>query len=136
MTNGEEDLLRRAVDNLLVNIQTHTPVGTVATITAARRDGGVVIEVSDDGPGVPEDQLPRIFERFYRGPAPSPRPGSGLGLAIVSAIVAAHHGTCEATANHPHGLRITLALPAHDSAPPSTGLDRHPHPARAPSRPA
>jgi len=121
VTNGDEELLRRAVDNLLVNIQTHTPVGTVAAITAARRDGGVVIEVRDDGPGVPQDQLPRIFERFYRGPAPSPRPGSGLGLAIVSAIVAAHHGTCEATANHPHGLRITLALPAHDSAPPSTG---------------
>ena len=124
VTNGDEELLRRAVDNMLVNIQTHTPVGTVAAITAARRDGDVVIEVSDDGPGVPEDQLPRIFERFYRGPAPSPRPGSGLGLAIVSAIVAAHHGTCEAAANHPHGLRITLTLPAHDSAPPSTGRYR------------
>ena len=120
-TPGDEELLRRAVDNLLANVHAHTPDGTVATITAAQRDGSVAIEISDNGPGVPPAQLPRIFERFYRAGAPSHRPGSGLGLAIVTAITTAHKGTAEAALNDPHGLRVTLTLPAcsqHDPAVP------------------
>jgi two-component system, OmpR family, sensor kinase len=107
---GDEELLRRATDNLLANVRTHTPAGTAATITAAASNGSVVVEVSDDGPGVPAGQLPRIFDRFYRGEAPSARPGSGLGLAIVTAIAAAHGGTAQAVLNEPHGLRVTLTL--------------------------
>jgi signal transduction histidine kinase len=109
---GDEELLRRAVDNLLANVCAHTPGGTVATITAAPRGGTVVVEVSDNGPGVPADRLPHIFDRFYRAAALSPRPGSGLGLAIVTAIAAAHQGAAEAALNHPSGLRVTLTLPA------------------------
>ena len=110
---GDEEQLSRAVDNLLANVQTHTPEGTVATVTA-RNDGSgrIVVEVSDDGPGVPSDKLPRIFDRFYRAGAASHRPGSGLGLAIVSQIAAAHQGVAMAASNYPHGLRITLTLPA------------------------
>jgi two-component system OmpR family sensor kinase len=120
VATGDEELLRRAVDNLLANVSAHTPGGTVATITAAERDGGVTVEISDDGPGVPAGQLPHIFDRFYRAMAP-PRPGSGLGLAIVSAIAAAHQGTAEATLNHPRGLRVTLTLPA--GSPPCSTLE-------------
>jgi len=112
VVTGDEELLRRAVDNLLANVRAHTPAGTAAAITAASRDATVVVEVSDDGPGVPADRLPRIFDRFYRAAAPSPHPGAGLGLAIVSAVAATHHGTAEAALNEPHGLRITLAVPA------------------------
>jgi signal transduction histidine kinase len=111
-TMGDEELLRRAIDNLLANVAAHTPPGSTATVTAAGSGGSLTVEVSDDGPGVPDDQLPHIFERFYRGRAPSARPGSGLGLAIVAAATAAHYGTAEATANDPHGLRVTLTLPA------------------------
>jgi two-component system OmpR family sensor kinase len=111
---GDQELLRRAIDNLLANVDAHTPEGTVASVTAGRRDGQVFIEVSDTGPGVPASQLPRIFDRFYRGEAPAHHPGSGLGLAIVTAITAAHDGTAEAALNDPHGLRITLTLPAAD----------------------
>jgi two-component system, OmpR family, sensor kinase len=111
-TMGDEELLRRAIDNLLANVAAHTPDGSTATITAARSGGSLTVEVSDDGPGVPDDQLPHIFERFYRGRGPSARPGSGLGLAIVAAATAAHYGTAEAVANDPHGLRVTLTLPA------------------------
>ena len=114
-TTGDEELLRRAIDNLLTNVRCHTPGGSTATITAARHNGSVVVEVSDDGPGVPPGQLPRIFDRFYRGAAQPAGPGSGLGLAIVTAIASAHEGTAEATLNQPHGLRVTLTLPA--SAP-------------------
>jgi two-component system OmpR family sensor kinase len=110
---GDDELLRRAVDNLLANVRGHTPAGTVATVTAvARGSGGLVIEVSDDGPGVPAGQLRRIFDRFYRTGSPAHCPGSGLGLAIVAAIAVAHGGTAEACLNHPHGLRVTMTLPA------------------------
>jgi two-component system OmpR family sensor kinase len=116
VTTGDEELLRRAVDNLLTNVLVHTPAGTAASITvsAGTVSGGadqVVIEVSDDGPGVPPDKLPHIFERFYRA-AGSNRPGSGLGLAIVAEIAAAHGGAAVAVAAAPHGLRVTVSLPA------------------------
>ncbi len=109
---GDGELLQRAVGNLLANVNAHTPASAVGTITAARCGGTVTIDVSDDGPGVPQAQLSRIFDRFYRAPAAARPAGSGLGLAIVTAVAAAHHGTVTATLNQPHGLRITLALPA------------------------
>ncbi|MBO0787562.1 MAG: hypothetical protein J2P33_15970, partial [Actinobacteria bacterium] len=106
------------------NVHTHTPGGTVATVTAARQDGSVMVEVSDDGPGVPAGRLPRIFDRFYRAAAPSGRPGSGLGLAIVAAAAIAHDGTVTAALNHPHGLRVRLALPAAGSPETHTQSER------------
>ena len=109
---GDEELLRRAADNLLANVSTHTPPGTSATIVAEESDGTVTVQVSDDGPGVPAGQLPRIFDRFYRAAAPSTRPGSGLGLAIVTAVTATHSGSARAALNQPHGLRVTLTLPS------------------------
>jgi two-component system, OmpR family, sensor kinase len=109
---GDEELLRRAADNLLANVSTHTPPGTVATIVAGEQDGTITIDVSDDGPGVPPAQMTRIFDRFYRATAPSARPGSGLGLAIVTAVAATHGGTADARPNEPHGLRVTLTLSA------------------------
>jgi two-component system, OmpR family, sensor kinase len=108
---GDCELLHRAVGNLLANVSAHTPAGAAGTITATRSGGSVTIDVSDDGPGVAAAQLPRIFDRFYRVPAPARPAGSGLGLAIVTAVAAAHRGTATATLNQPHGLRITLTLP-------------------------
>jgi two-component system OmpR family sensor kinase len=116
MITGDEELLRRAIDNLLANVHAHTPGDTVATIAATGQGSTVMIEVSDDGPGVPAGQLPRIFERFYRAGPQSRRTGSGLGLAVVTVIATAHDGTAEAALNHPNGLRITLTLPARSQA--------------------
>lgn len=82
----------------------HTPEGSTAILTATGDGTHVAVEVSDDGAGVPADQLPRIFYRFYRAGLTSRRPGSGLGLAIAAAVAAA--------LGEPHGLRITLILPA------------------------
>jgi two-component system, OmpR family, sensor kinase len=125
---GDEELLRRAIDNILGNVAAHTPEDSTATLSATARDGQVVLEVSDDGPGVPPDQLPRIFDRFYRAGVPSRRPGSGLGLAIVAAVAAAHGGQVTAAASQPHGLRVTLTLPAAPQAPPRTpGAGPEPH---------
>jgi two-component system OmpR family sensor kinase len=109
---GDEELLRRAVDNLLANVQAHTPCDAVATVSATGQGDAVTVEVSDDGPGVPQDRLPHIFDRFYRGtPAQARCPGSGLGLAIVAAVAAAHGGAAAARPNAPCGLRVTLTLP-------------------------
>ena len=117
---GDEELLCRAVDNLLANVHAHTPEGTAAVITAREAGHSVIVEVSDNGPGVPADRLPRIFDRFYRAGTPARRPGSGLGLAIVTEIAAAHDGTVTAAAVWPRGLRVSLAVPAWRSAD-STG---------------
>jgi two-component system OmpR family sensor kinase len=113
-TVGDEELLRRAVDNLLMNVLVHTPARTVGTITATRVGDRVAIEVSDDGPGVPPEALPHIFERFYRAGSYGTR-GSGLGLAIAAEIAAAHGGTAEAARAFPRGLRIRLSLPGYAS---------------------
>ena len=90
---GDEELLRRAVDNLLMNVLVHTPADTACAVSASAADGCVTIEVSDDGLGVPADHLPHIFDRFYRAGARPSRPGSGLGLAIAAEIISAHGGT-------------------------------------------
>jgi two-component system, OmpR family, sensor kinase len=110
--HGDAELLRRALGNLLANVRTHTPAGTTARVSAHRTGDGLEIEVSDDGPGVPDDDLPLLFDRFYRASAPFRRPGSGLGLAIVAEVAAAHGGTAQATANQPHGLRVAVTVPA------------------------
>jgi two-component system, OmpR family, sensor kinase len=117
--HGDAELLRRALDNLLANVRTHTPAGTTARLTAVGTGDSVTIEVSDDGPGVPADDLPRLFDRFYRANAPARRPGSGLGLAIVAEIAAAHGGTARASQNQPRGLSIaiTVRVPAPHPQP-------------------
>jgi two-component system, OmpR family, sensor kinase len=109
---GDEELLRRAVDNLLTNVIVHTPADTAWAVSASAAGGCVTIEVSDDGPGVPAEHLPHICDRFYRARTLPGACGSGLGLAIAAEIISAHGGTLTATAVSPHGLRIALTLPA------------------------
>lgn len=111
---GDEELLRRAIDNMLANVATHTPTGTTAVLTVAASQDIIAIEVSDNGPGIPSGELPHIFDRFYRSRTPAPRSGSGLGLAIVAATAEAHGGTAQAELNTPSGLCVTLAVPASE----------------------
>jgi two-component system, OmpR family, sensor kinase len=111
MVSGDPELLRRAFGNLLMNVRTHTPAGTTATLTATADDNQISVAVSDDGPGVPPADLGRVFDRFYRAGAPARRPGSGLGLAIVAEIAAAHGGIAAAYPGQPDGLTITVSVP-------------------------
>jgi len=98
VVNGDEARLHQVLANLLGNARTHTPPGTsVTTSLAVGDDGGAVLMVIDDGPGIPPWLQPEIFERFARGDSSRSRRGgsTGLGLAIVAAVVRAHHGTIE-----------------------------------------
>jgi two-component system OmpR family sensor kinase len=114
---GDRDRLRQVVDNLLANVRAHTPPGTPARATVRRRDGLVVLEVGDDGPGLDDDQLGHVFERFYRTDASRARSsgGVGLGLSIVAAVAAAHRGKASAHAAAGGGAVFRVELPAADA---------------------
>jgi len=110
---GDKDRLRQVLDNLLANIRAHTPEGTTATVHVDQIGDQAQIEVRDTGPGMPDSDAQRVFERFYRAdPARArTRGGSGLGLSIVAAIVTAHGGTVGATSTPGEGLVVTVLIP-------------------------
>jgi heavy metal sensor kinase len=112
------DHIRRAVDNLLDNALRFAPAGSEVRVEARQEASEVVIDVVDEGPGFPEEFLPRAFERFRRADDARTRAdgGSGLGLAIVSAVVREHGGAAVAANRHEGGAAVSLRLPA-DRAP-------------------
>jgi two-component system, OmpR family, sensor kinase len=111
---GDRERLRQIVDNLLVNVRSHTPEGTPVSVRVARDNGSALVEVSDHGPGLTAEQADRVFERFYRVDESRARAsgGVGLGLSIVAAVAEAHGGSVAAESEPGHGatLRITLPL--------------------------
>jgi len=113
---GDAERMGQAVTNLLDNsIEYNRPSGEVR-VTGEKQGGTVVLKVSNSGPGIAAEDLPRIFERFYR--ADKARSGggghTGLGLAIAKAIVEAHGGTLEAASQPGEGATFTVRLPAGD----------------------
>ncbi|WP_371151738.1 sensor histidine kinase [Buchananella felis] len=117
---GDPAALRQVLANLLANARVHTPAGTRVQLEVARVGDRVVVEVSDDGPGIDPALLPRIFDRFARGDSSRARTGagsSGLGLAIVQAIVRAHGGQI-GVESASTGTTFRLSLPA--ARPPSS----------------
>jgi two-component system, OmpR family, sensor histidine kinase MprB len=112
---GVTDRLGRAVNNLLDNAAQHSAPGDAVEVVL--RDG--VLDVRDHGPGVADDELPLLFERFFRGAQARGRHGSGLGLAIVRQVADAHGGTVCAANAPGGGLAVRLALPVVRAAPPA-----------------
>jgi two-component system OmpR family sensor kinase len=109
------DELHRLALNLLDNGVRHTPAGTEISVAVERRNGDAVLEVSDDGPGIPDGMEDQIFSRFVRGTGPADvagDSGTGLGLAIVKAVATSHGGDVEAGASSAGGARFTVKLPA------------------------
>ncbi|RKQ92757.1 two-component system sensor histidine kinase MprB [Solirubrobacter pauli] len=106
--DGTRERLARAVNNLLDNAAKHSPPGGVVHVTA----GPSGVRVRDHGTGVPDEDLPHLFDRFYRGASSRGRPGSGLGLAIVRQVAEQHGGTVRATNAPEGGAEFTLELPA------------------------
>ncbi len=106
--DGDPARLRRILGNLLSNALAHTLRGGTITCTARGEDGTVRIEVSDDGEGIPAALLPRVFDRFVKGPGST---GSGLGLAIVRDLVEAHGGTVTVDSAEGRGATFRITLP-------------------------
>jgi len=109
----DRGLLQRAVGNLVANAIAHTPPGGTITVGARLDQGRVRIEVSDDGVGIPAEDVSRVFDRFHRADrSRSSQPGSmGLGLAIVKGIVTLHGGETEIESEVGKGTRIALVFP-------------------------
>ncbi|MFW5933837.1 MAG: ATP-binding protein [Actinomycetota bacterium] len=103
---GDPDRLERAVANLIDNALKHAPAGPVEVEVTPTR-----VRVRDHGPGIPEDDLPHVFDRFYRATDARAAPGSGLGLAIVAQVAEAHAGRVEAANADDGGAMFTLYLP-------------------------
>jgi two-component system OmpR family sensor kinase len=110
-------MLTVAVDHLLDNAIKHTPDGTSVHVSVTARDGDLTITVEDDGPGLSEETLSHLFERFYRTDEARSRTGAaGLGLTIVAAIVSAHSGKVRADASDRGGLRVSMDIPRQPPA--------------------
>jgi len=127
---GIQDDLHRLVVNLVQNALSHTPPGTIVRLRLRRKAGtmrpstnggelvaeSVILEVSDNGPGIDEQQRERIFERFVRGGNGFSSKGSGLGLAIVGTVAASHGGTVKLTDSPEGGARFVVRLPVDGSS--------------------
>jgi len=156
IVNGDEVRLRQVIGNLMTNARTHTPAGTPIDVlirsgtldeaparTPADPDDGesvathhlaAVLEVSDHGPGLTEEQAEHVFDRFYRAHPARTAGGTGLGLAIVAALVAGHGGTAWVRSVPGEGATFCIALPLtpeaaegpdEDDAPDLAESDQH-----------
>ncbi|MCP3754888.1 HAMP domain-containing sensor histidine kinase [Streptomyces sp. TBY4] len=109
--------IQQVLVNLLANARTHTPPGTTVTAHVSRETSAVRLRIEDDGPGIPPELLPHVFERFARGDASRSRSAgsTGLGLAIVSAVISAHGGQVGVSSTPGH-TSFEVLLPLADSA--------------------
>jgi two-component system OmpR family sensor kinase len=121
IVTADEPRLRQVLANLLGNVRAHTPPVTAATVALRRDADGALLEVIDDGPGMPADDAARAFDRFHRGSRPgelsaAATVGSGLGLAIVQAIAAAHGGYARLRSAPGAGTTVQVWIPLKSPA--------------------
>jgi two-component system OmpR family sensor kinase len=118
LIQGDKSRLRQVVDNLLRNARVHTPAGTPIHVRLAAEGEQVVLDVADEGPGVPAEEADRIFERFYRTDRARTRSrgGVGLGLPIVRSLVEAHGGAVGYRARPGGGSVFRVVLPLAPAA--------------------
>jgi signal transduction histidine kinase len=122
---ADESLVRRMLLNLVDNAIKYTPAGGAVSLSVRATAESAEISVSNNGPGIPLELQPRIFERFFRGDQARtrshPESGAGLGLSIAKWIAEAHHGTLELTRSSPADTVFTAHLPKFSAASTSTG---------------
>lgn len=108
---GDEDRLHQAFGNLLTNVARHCRAGDSLEVRVSTADGRVHIRFADTGPGIPDQELPHVFDRLWRGAGAADVSGSGIGLAVVRELIAAHAGEVTVNANQPGGSVFTISLP-------------------------
>ena len=115
---ADHDLLSRAVENLISNAIKYSPQGTAVTVSARADEESLWIEVADQGYGIPEADLGRIFEKFYRVPRVQDAdvPGTGLGLSLVREIAELHHGSVSVRSEVGRGSTFTLRIPRTEAS--------------------
>lgn len=120
--------IERVFINLLSNALKYTPPEGRITVTFTRRPEDILVEVRDTGVGIAPDQLPHLFEEFYRAPNPinDGVKGTGLGLSLVRRIIEAHHGTIRAESEPGRGTRFVFTLPAAAPASDALPAERRP----------
>ena len=123
---ADPDRLTQVLRNLVRNAVAHTEPGDRVSILARAHNSRLEISVSDTGPGIPAEELERIFERFHRvdGSRSWDRGGSGLGLAIARAIVEAHGGSIHAESDPENGAVFRIDLPGYRATIPASNLER------------
>jgi two-component system, OmpR family, sensor kinase len=122
---ADPDRLAQAVLNLVTNARLHTPDGTTVRVRAHLAEASLILEVADDGPGIPPDILDDVFDPFVR--AGDDASSTGLGLAVVRAVIDAHGGRIELESDE-HGTRVALVMPWEPASPELAGPDAPPHP--------
>jgi len=119
---GDSDLLRLVFNNLIGNALKYSPTGGAIDVAAAADHGTIRVSVSDDGIGIPQADMPRIFDRFYRAGNVDGVPGSGIGLHMVRQIVELHGGTIQVASRVGEGTCFTVRLrPAPQMPAPNLG---------------
>lgn len=106
---GDKNLLGQVLANLIENAMRHTPTGSKIKLRLARTGDRTVVEVSDNGPGIPAQERDKVMRRLYRLDASRHTPGNGLGLSLVEGVVKLHGGTVTLMANTP-GLRVRIEI--------------------------
>jgi signal transduction histidine kinase len=117
LVSGDKGKLQRLFSNLVDNALKYSTVGGKITVRLESRGSDVLVSVRDSGPGIPENEMETIFERFYRGSAGANHPGNGLGLSLARTIVRAHGGTITARNAHGGGAEFLVQLPAIPDPP-------------------
>jgi heavy metal sensor kinase len=108
----DQRMIQRILTNLLDNALKYTPSGGAVRVSLSEEDGGkAVVAVQDTGPGIPPEDLPHIFERFYRSDHSRSQPGTGLGLSLARALAHAHRGDISVTSTLGQGSTFTFTLP-------------------------
>ena len=105
-------LIRQVIINLLNNAINYTPRGSKITVSLFRKNNHVIFEVSDNGPGISQDEIPHIFERYYQRntKVSSYRKGMGLGLSLCKSIIEAHNGEISMRNNVPNGTIVSFYM--------------------------
>ncbi len=107
----DESLLRHVLSNLLSNAFKYSPVTSTVRFSVTEQEDGVLFEISDEGIGIPEEELEQLFEAFHRCSNASAIPGTGLGLAVVKRSLDVHQGTIEVDSRVGRGTRFAVRVP-------------------------